>query len=365
MTYRIAIYHDYLNQYGGAERVLETLHEMFPQAVIYTLFYDKKQLPQYQTWNIKTSFIQYLPLWKKKYQLYAWLFPVAVKFFNFQNCDLVIISTHAWGNGIRKGSAKLLTYCHTPMRYFWDLYNDYRKHGFVVWWIQWLMPLMKVIVQWYDKKCAQKIDVFIANSHEVQQRIKRHYGREAVVVYPPVNIEYFGSAVPTTHRGQYYVTVSRLKAYKRINLVIDAFNRMQKPLMIIGSGPEEHKLKKIAGPMITFRSFVSDAELKNIYCHAHSYVYMAREDFGITMVEAQAVGLPVIAYGEGGAAEIITDTETGILFFKQSAEALIEAVQRAERIPWNRETIQQNAQQFSVTLFKEKIQKQIEVCLRE
>jgi len=351
---RIALYHDYLNQYGGGERVLEVLRELFPEADVFTLFYDRKQLPQFQRWKIKVSPAQYLPFITKKHQIYFWLFPFLVQSFNFRNYDLVISSTHAWGNGIRKQNAKMLVYCHTPIRYFWDLYEVYRQNKWIPFFARWSMPLVKDLIRGWDKKGAGKADMIIANSQEVKERISNNYEREALCIYPPVKTKFFGSN-GDLEKESYYLVVCRLKAYKRVDVIIEAFNQLKKPLRIVGDGEEEVRLKKIAGSSVSFFKRITDHELRDLYLKAKGYVYMAHEDFGMSLVEAQAAGLPVMAFNKGGAREIVIPDETGILFDEQTPEALIRAVKASESREWDSHRIQKNAERFGVKRFKESI----------
>ncbi len=348
---KIAIFHDYLNQYGGAERVLETLLEIFPSADIYTFVYDDRILPQFKDKRVVVSPVQYLPFARQHYQGYFWLFPFMIKLFNFQRYDIVIVSTHAWGNGIRKAQATMITYCHTPMRYIWDLYEDYIRYKFVPWWVRVFMPLLRPGMQDYDRRCAEQVDGFIANSKEVARRIKTNYGQDAQVIYPPVKVAFFSQCSRYTRDGHYLV-VSRLKKFKRINLIVEACNRLARPLIIVGTGPARKHLQRQAGKTVRFIAKIDDTGLRELYATARGYLHAAREDFGMTMAEAQAAGTPVIAFGEGGAAEIVVHNETGILFREQTTESLIEAIKMSEAKEWDRQIIMRNAQRFSEEHFK-------------
>jgi glycosyltransferase involved in cell wall biosynthesis len=349
---KIAIFHDYLNQYGGAERVLEALLELFPGADVYTFVYDGQVLPQFRTRRVVTSPVQCLPFAQSRYQWYFWLFPFVIKLFNFKHYDIVIVSTHAWGNGIRKGRSKMITYCHTPMRYIWDLYDDYIKYKFVPWWVRVIMPFTRSFMQRYDRQCAQKVDRFIANSKEVARRIKASYDKDALVIYPPVKVAFFSNHA-ITGKKEHYLVVSRLKEYKRIDLIIEACDRLHRELIIVGTGPALKRLKRHAGAGIRFIAAVNDDTLRELYATARAYIHMAREDFGMTMAEAQAAGTPVIAYGAGGACEIVVHNETGVLFSEQTSESLIAAITTCEKKVWDRTTIAKNAERFAERHFKE------------
>ncbi len=351
---KIAIFHDYLNQYGGAERVLEKLLEIFPGAHVYTFVYDDEALPQFKQDAVITSPVQYLPFAKQHYQWYAWLFPIVIKLFNFSSYDVVIVSTHAWGNGICKTGAKMITYCHTPMRYIWDLYDEYMKNGYMPWLIRMVLPLVRPLLQRHDKRCAKNVDQFIANSKEVKQRIRTSYDRDAEVIYPPVKVLFFKDHAHDRAR-EHYLVVSRLKPYKRVDLVVKAFNRLNTRLIVVGNGPEKKALKRSAGTNIEFVSDINDEQLRDLYVTARGYIHMAHEDCGMTMIEAQAAGTPVIAYGKGGAREIVRDRETGILFSEQTEEALLAAIRMAEEKEWDYSRIQANAERFSESFFEGRI----------
>ena len=347
---RIAIVHDYLNQYGGAERVLEALKELFPSADVFTLVYDKKSLPQYASWNIRTSFIARLPGACQHPQRYCWLFPLAFRFFPVRAYDRIIVATHAWGNSIARGEAPHITYCHTPVRYFWDLFDDYIRRRYVSWPMRVLMRCLKYPVRWYDRRCAKKVTLFIANSNEVKQRIHQCYGRAARVVYPPVKVDFFAAHVQL-RREAYYLIVARLKPYKRIDIIIEAFNHMKKPLVVVGDGPEEKHLRSIAGPTVVFKKNISDEALRDLYSRARGYVYAAHEDFGMSMAEALAAGTPVIAYKKGGACEIVEENVTGIFYQEQSVAALADAVMAAEDRSWDHAVCSTRARRFSAERF--------------
>jgi glycosyltransferase involved in cell wall biosynthesis len=348
---KIAIFHDYLNQYGGAERVLEELLTLYPEADIYTFIYDDAVLPQFKKWRVITSPVQYLPFSKQHYQYYLWLFPLVIKLFNFRRYDLVVVSTHAWGNGIRKAGAKMITYCHTPMRYVWDLYDDYVQYRFVPSWMRLILAHVRPFLQSYDKQCSRNPDAFVVNSAEVRERVRNNYGRSADVIHPPVKVDFF-SARDHVHNGGYYLVVTRLKPYKRVDLIIEAFNQFGKRLVIVGDGPEKKKLARLAQANIEFVDNVSDESLRELYAGALGYVHMAHEDFGMSMAEAQAAGTPVIAYSKGGAREIVRDKETGILFHEQTAAALVEALRGAISCVWDRALIRNNAGRFAAAHFK-------------
>ncbi len=329
---KIAIVHDWLVSQGGAERVLAALLDLYP-ADLFTLIYDEKLLSEFPTppLKVESSFIQKMPFAKKYYRNYLPLFPKAIESFDLSAYDLIISSSHAVAKGIKKREDQLhICYCHTPMRYVWDLYEQY------------VAPLTGVkralakitlrrLKEW-DAAVSQRVDHFIANSHYIKERISTSYEREATVIYPPVDTSGF-KRLP---RGGTYLTISRLVPYKRIDLIVDAFTQMgDKRLLVIGSGPEEENLKARAGPLIEFLGFQSDAAVKLFLSQAKALVFAAEEDFGIVPVEAQAAGTPVIAYGKGGALETVIPGETGIFFESQEPASLIEAVSCFETLSFD------------------------------
>jgi glycosyltransferase involved in cell wall biosynthesis len=352
---RIAITHDYLNQFGGAERVLKVLLEMFPQADLYTLLYDKEKTNGIFENNIKgTSFLD-VPGVRSRHRAFIPLMPLATYFLKpKKEYDLVISSTAGYGKGIKIKAPYHISYCHSPLRYAWEI--DYLKNlPFSPWPLSHYVshPIAHLLRNW-DKRAAQKVNFFIANSNFIASKIKSYYGRDAVTVYPPVDTQTF-YLEPETERKDYYLMVGRLLYYKGFDLGIQAFNQLRKPLKIVGRGPELEKLKKIArSPFIEFISDnPSDRELRKIYNEAKALIFPQIEDFGLVAAEAQACGLPVIAFDQGGGREIVQHKKTGILFDEeQSPEAIIKAVKEFENFRFNRKAIAQSAERFSKENFK-------------
>jgi glycosyltransferase involved in cell wall biosynthesis len=351
---RIAIVHDYLNQYGGAERCLEVFHDLFPAAPIYTLVYRKDVLPQYKDWNLRPSFLQSFPGIDTHYKYYFPLFPLAVKTFDFSGFDLVVSISHAWVKGISKRKAIHICYCLTPVRYAWDLYDDYMKHEYIPIFFKALMPFLGWCLRSWDKYCAQRVDHCIAISQTVQKRVQKFYGRESEVIYPPANTQFY-SIDPSVAREDFYLTVSRLKTYKRIDLIVEAFNQMKKKLVIIGNGSELGSLRKRAGETIQFETTLSDEQVRDYYRRARGFVFAGIEDFGLVNVEAQSCGLPVIAYGVAGAREVVLDGVSGILYQEQTVESLIKAVNRFETLSFDPYVVRECSLKFDTDEFKEKL----------
>ncbi|MBU1863689.1 MAG: glycosyltransferase [Candidatus Omnitrophica bacterium] len=351
---KIALVHDYLNQFGGAERCLEALHELFPQAPIFTLVYDKRALPAYESWDIRPSLLQYAPGAKQHYQYYLWSFPLVVKTFDVQDFDIIISISHAWVKGIRTNTRPHISYCLTPIRYAWDLYEEYATHEYIPAVVRKCLPLIAKCLRTWDKKQAQGVDQFIAVSETVAKRIANYYGRTAEVIYPPVDTGFY-CINKEVQREDFYITVSRLKAYKRIDLVIETFNRLGYPLKVIGSGPELKRLQKRAKGNVSFLTHLNHNEVLNYYQKAKGFVFAGVEDFGLVMAEAQATGLPVIAYGKGGATEIVEDGISGVLVPHQTAEDFVEAIQRFEAMTFVVEKVRAASYRFDRTQFKNKI----------
>jgi glycosyltransferase involved in cell wall biosynthesis len=305
---RLALVHDYLNQYGGAERVLEVLHEMYPDAPIYTSIYDPKRLPtSYRKYDIRTSFMQQLPGVMSHHQAYLACYPIAFEAFDLSEYDIVLSNSSAWSKGVvTTPETTHVCYCLTPMRWAWR-YHDYveREHLGPV--VRFGLPAAMTALRVWDVTSSQRVDQFAAISQAVAARVRKYYGREATVIYPPVVTERFRSGRPA---GDYYLVVSRLIPYKRVNLVVEAFNRLGLPLKIVGDGRDRVSLQSRAAPNIAFLGRVSDAEVVQLFQGCRAFLFPGAEDFGIAPVEAQAAGRPVISVRGGGALETVVDGET-------------------------------------------------------
>ena len=333
-----ALVHDWLPVYAGAERVLEQMINVLPQADVFSLidFLPDDQRAFLKGKSVRTSFIQRLPFAKKKYRFYLPFTPVAIEQFDMSGYDVVVSSSYVVAKGVLTTPDQLhVSYVHSPIRYAWDLHFEYlREGGFekglrsIV--ARWILHYMRM----YDAISANRVDAFIANSKYVASRIRKTYRRDAHVVYPPVDTDRFQLE---TQKDDYFLTVSRLVPYKRIGLIVDAFAEMpDKKLVVIGSGPELDGIKARATPNVEMMGYQSGEVVTEMMSHAKAFVFAAEEDFGIVPVEAQACGTPVIAYGKGGATETVVHGETGILFDKQTTESIKEAV----------ETLLMNEQRF-------------------
>jgi len=353
---KVALVHDYLNQYGGAERVLEAFCQIFPKAPIYTLLYDKEKTGfAFNNKDIRTSFLQKIPLVKSHHRTFLMLMPLAIEQFDFSQYDLVLSDSASYAKGIITSPNTLhICYCHTPIRYAWDDSHKYiEEFGYSVG-IKKIIPFFMNYIRIWDEKASKRVDKFIANSNFVSQRIKKYYRRESEVIHPPVksNLFYLADKI-----GDYFLLVGRFLPYKRFDLAIDAFNELGFPLKIIGDGPDRKRLEKKSNENIEFIGLVPDSKLKDYYAHCKAFIFPQEEDFGITAVEAMAAGRPVIAYKGGGALEIIQQGITGLFFEKQTSEDLIKVLRNFNESDFDPETIRKIAMEFDEENFKEKIKK--------
>lgn len=351
---KTALVYDRVNKWGGAERVLLALHEIFPDAPLYTSVYDQKNAPWAGVFpEIKTSFLQKFPFAKSKHEFLATFMPLAFESFDFSGFDVVISVTSEAAKGVRVKPGTLhICYCLTPTRYLWSHHEEYFENvpfrGLI-------KPLLGYLKSW-DRAAAQRPDFVVAISTEVQNRIKKYYKRDSLIIYPPVKLERVSKI---SKKGKYYLVVSRLVKYKRVDLAVEAFNRIGRPLVVVGLGWQEKKLRRMAKKNIKFVGQVSEQKLKDYYLGAKALVMPQEEDFGIVSVESQSFGVPVIAYKKGGAIDTIVPGKTGIFFEEQNPESLVEAVKRFEKIKFVVDNLYTNAEKFSKEVFKTKILKQI------
>jgi len=351
---RVAIVHDYLNQLGGAERCLDAFHELFPDAPMYTLVYDEKKLPHLKTWDIRPSFLQYFPGMKSHYKYYLPWFPFVVKTFNLRKYDLIISISHAWVKGVSTHGVPHISYCLTPVRYAWDLYEEYLAYEYIPLFFKMMMPFLARLLRRWDRKHAKRVNHFIAISDTVARRIEKYYNRSSTVIYPPVDTTFY-KIDPTVKREDFYLTVSRLKAYKRIDIIIEAFNALGLPLVVIGDGSELKSLQARAHSHVQFLTDLNDDEVRNYYRRAKGFIFAGHEDFGLVNAEAQACGLPSIAYDEGGSSEIVQDGVSGVLYPAQTKESLMRAVHAFEGMTFDSERVRAASLRFERECFKEHI----------
>jgi glycosyltransferase involved in cell wall biosynthesis len=353
---RVALVHDYLNQYGGAERVLEELHALFPSAPVYTsMYWPEKMSATIRGLDVRTSFMQRLPLVTRNHQPFLLLYPLAFESFDLNEYDVVISNSSAFCKGVVTPPGTLhICYCLTPMRWVWN-YHAYVERERLGTAARLVLPAATSHLRAWDVATAQNVDRFLAISTTVAARIRKYYRRDARVIYPPVNCDAFTPR--PTRVDDYYLVVSRLIPYKRIDLAVDAFTRLGIRLKIVASsGRDLAALKARAGRNIEFVGRVSDDELKELYAHCRGFVFPGEEDFGIAPLEANASGRPVIAYAGGGALDTVIDGRTGVLFPEQRVECLIDAVRRAEDTDWNRDELRSHARRFDRQVFRQHFQ---------
>jgi len=351
---KIAIIHDYLNQYGGGERVLQTLCEIFSDAPIYTLVYDEKATGLvFKNKVVRTSFLQRIPFTKKHHRIFPLLMPLAIEQFDLSYFDVVFSNSASFAKGIiTKPHTVHIDYCMTPTRFLWDDSHKYIDEFKYPWPINKMIPWFIAYLRIWDVEAALRVDKFIANSNFVKERIKKYYHREAEVIYPPVDVNKYHISET---QDDYFLMVGRLVSYKRFDLAVKVFNAIGKKLVIIGDGPERKKLERIAKDNIKFLGLVSDYKMPEIYSHAQAVVFPQEEDFGLVPLEAMASGRPVIAYRAGGALETIVDGETGIFFEEQSEIDLALAIGKYYQTEFNPQRIREHAQKFDKVNFKTKI----------
>lgn len=360
---RVAFIHDWLTVYAGAEKVLEAALELYPGAPVYTLLYQQENFKgtRIAEHHVHTSFIERLPRGQEKYRMYLPLMPLAIEQFDLSGYDVVISSSHAVAKGVLTRADQLhISYVHTPIRYAWDLQFQYLKEAGIERGLKSMIArLVLHYIRLWDVASANRVDVFVANSHYVARRIWKVYRREARVIYPPVDVARF---TPKNQREEFYLTLSRFVPYKKIDLIVEAFTRLGLPLVVIGDGPDFDKVKRFAGPNVQLLGYQPDSVVRDYMERCKAFVFAAEEDFGITPVEAQAAGAPVIAYGKGGVTETVVPGETGIFFREQTVESLSEAVQEFEtgKYRFDPERIRENAEHFSKARFQREFSELVE-----
>src|SRR5215467_2903954 len=352
---KVALVHDYLNQMGGAERVVLALHEMFPDAPIYTSIYDPKRVDMaFQSIDIRTSFMQRFPLVKKHHQPYLFFYPFAMERLDLRGFDLVLSSSSAFAKGIITRPETIhICYCHTPMRWCWN-YDEYIERELLGRIPRSILPFFISGLRVWDQTSSMRVDHFIANSPVVATRIQKYYRRDAVVIPPPVEVSRF-SYDPATEVEDYFLIISRLIPYKRIDLAIEACNRLRLPLVIIGAGRDLERLKRLAGPTIRFLGRLSDQEVVHYYARCRALLFPGEEDFGITPLEAQACGRPVIAYGSGGVLASVVEGITGVFFYEQTVDSLAKALASFDDRRYEPQTIRSHALEFDMPRFRRRI----------
>jgi glycosyltransferase involved in cell wall biosynthesis len=356
---KIALVHDYLVQYGGAERVLECFCELFPYAPIYTLVYDKDAMHGiFEKKDIRTSYLQKIPFAGKQHRLFPPLMPSAIEQFDFSKYDVVLSDSASFAKGIITGPQTLhICYMHTPMRYAWDDCQKYTADFGFPGIIKRIVPYFMNYIRLWDKLSSERVDKFIANSNFVAKRIKKYYGKNSDVINPPVSINNY--YISEKQKG-YFLMVGRLIAYKRHDIAIEAFNKLGLPLKIIGRGPEMKRLQKMAKPNVEFLGRVPDKELAEYYSQCQAFVFPQEEDFGIVAIEAFASGRPVIAFRGGDIPEHMEEGKMGIFFEKQTSEDIVAAVEKFKNVKFDKNYIRSKSFEFDKELFKGKIKEYVE-----
>lgn len=362
---KVAIVQEWLVTVGGSDKVVKAILDVFPDADIYTLVAKKEVCDELGIpWEkVHTSFIQKMPLGTKKHRAYLPLFPFAIEQFDLRGYDVVISSSHCVAKGILTKADQLhICYCHSPIRYCWDMYNEYLEEshldkGFK----SWLVRLMLHPIRQFDAIAGSRVDYYISNSDYVGQRIRKTYRRKATTIHPNIDISNFELC---NDKKEYYLASSRLVAYKKIDTIIEAFNQMpDKKLVVIGGGPNLEAYRKLANANVTVMGYQPFDVLKDKMQHAKAFVFAADEDFGMIPIEAQSCGTPVIAYGHGGSLETVNGGKTGLFFYEQTPEAIVEAVNKFEAMgsqPFAPADCRQWAEGFSEERFKREIKEFVE-----
>jgi glycosyltransferase involved in cell wall biosynthesis len=358
------IVHDWLTNMGGAENVVLALAEAFPNAPIYTSTYTPEKMPLFQKYDVRTTWLQKLPSkLAAAHKLLPMLRVKAFRDLDLSEFDIIIASSYLHGHQITKTrpDQKIICYLHTPPRYYWSHYDEYRRdpgYGALNPIIRTLMPLMIPHQRKLDLEAAKKVDIFIANSTETQRRIEKYYGRKSTVIHPPVDVSRFA---PARERGDHYVTIGRQLPYKRYDLAVAACTKLGLPLHVFGSGPAHEKLIALAGPTIKFHTDrfrdASDEAVNRALNTAKGFVYAAEEDFGIVSVEALAAGAPVIGLARAGTLDIVSSPEVGELFEHQTVDDVVAAIKRAEQMTYFPSKLNRTARRFDKSLFLTKIRK--------
>ncbi len=353
---RVAIVHEWFEGYAGSERCVEQFLKLFPNSDVHALvdFLDDRHRYILQGRPVKTSFIQRLPWAKSKFRSYLPFMPLAVEQFDVTNCDIIISSSHAVAKGVvSRGDQFHLSYVHTPIRYAWDMQHEYLREGNLHTGLRGMVArLVLHYLRMWDRAAADRVDVFVANSRFVAQRIRKTYRRPAHVIYPPVAVSQFKFQ---PRKDDYYVTASRMVPYKKIDVLVAAFKLLpDRKFVVIGDGPESDRIRKLAPPNVEFAGFLTEEDLHERVGNARAFLFAAEEDFGIAPVEAQACGTPVIALGRGGALESVVDGVTGLFYAEQTPESVAAAVRRfeANQANFEPEVIRQHSEKFSEERFR-------------
>ncbi|KPV39351.1 glycosyltransferase [Alicyclobacillus ferrooxydans] len=354
---RIVLVHDYLNQRGGAERVVAAMHRIYPEAEVHTLLVDRTKLWEpLQDAVIVPSFLQRIPLIRNHFKLFFWLYPFAIRHLKIPECDVVLTSSSAYAKGVRlkvhQGHRPVhVCYCHNPMRFAWD-FHRYMEHETKNRALALAAKLLVPLLRRWDLRTSRDVDIFLANSTTVQKRIEKIYGRFSEVVFPPVDIApTVGWAAPE----DYFLVVSRLVSYKRIDLAVRACSRLHKRLIVIGTGPDKERLMSLAGPTVEFLGWQPDEVVREYMARCKALIFPGEEDFGITPVEVNGLGRPVVAYQGGGALDTLVEGLNGVFFPRATVQSLKEALTLFERLDWDSQEIRNLALRFAPSRFESEL----------
>lgn len=362
---RVALAHDYLVQgMRGAERVLAAIYELWPGTPVYTLVYDPEAMgPPFTEWDVRPSFLQKLPGGVRHYQKLIALMPRAVERLPLSEYDLIISDSSAWVKSLRaREDAVHVCYCHSPARFLWHWADEYMKSAPGNAAMKWVAGRMIPRLRAWDLRTSGRPTHYVANSETVRQRIKRYWDQESTVIHPPVDTSRFA---PEDHDGEHFLVVSALNPYKSVDLVIEAFNELGLPLVVVGDGPQWEELNRLAGTTVHMAGKVSEEELQHLYARCRAYVMPQEEDFGLAPVEAMSAGRPVVAYGVGGALETVIDGETGLLFEEQTVPSLVEAVGRFERMDFAKGRCRERALEFDTERFQQRFREFVDAATSE
>lgn len=358
---KLALVHDWLNQMGGAEDVLHDLVHMFPDSPIYTSLYAPDAMPAaYRAWDIRPLWTDRLPLIHTHHQPYLPLYPLAWHGLDLSEYEVILSNKSGFCHGFHWGSQLHICYCLAPTRYVWQLDHYVAREGFNALTQAALRPLIAYLRRW-DYAAAQRVNQFIAISTDIQQRIQRYYGRDSIIIFPPVDCQRF-QPLPLYDTGDYFLVVSRLIPYKRIDLAVQAATRHHLPLKVAGRGRDLEHLKALAGPTVEFLGYVSDAALPDLMARCKAFLFPGLEDFGITPVQAQAAGRPVIAYRGGGALDTVIEGVTGEFFDMLTVESLAEKMLTFETARYATDRIRRHALTFDTPLFQQQLRHTIDTA---
>jgi glycosyltransferase involved in cell wall biosynthesis len=355
---KLALAHEYFAARGGAERVVDVLHAMWPDAPVYTFFHDRRRYGELSGWDLRTSYLQQFPIGGGLHRVLLPLYPSAARRIRVaENTDVALVSTSAFIKGLRLADRTVeVAYCHSPTRYLWDWSDEYLREE-VPGPLRGAVGELLARLRETDRTFASRVDHWIANSQVVAARIRRYYERESEVVYPPVDVDTF---VPQPERGDFWVSVGRLSAYKRVDIAVRAFAGLGMRLIVVGEGRERTSLEGIARDNIAFAGHLDDATLRQLLGAARGLIFPAEDDFGIVCVEALASGAPVVALAAGGASEIVRDGVDGALVASADADAFADAVLRVEQQAWDVEELHRSARRFDVSRFRDRIRAIVE-----